>query len=177
MIIPIGTKQFEIDDEDYDKIRLYPWTIGHNGYVEYKYDDNGTTVVVRLHRLLMGAEFSGDEVDHKDRNKLNYRKNNLRPCTKQQNSFNKPKQSGFTSPYKGVYWGKHISEWIANINFNYKTIYLISSPNILRCAYAYNIAATFLIKEFAYLNPIEYNDDKLKTFIENKLQRYVNNKR
>lgn len=173
-ILQVQNRQVMVDDESFDELSKHPWTIGHNGYVEYKYGQGDKTIVIRIHRHLMGVTDSKIEVDHKDFNRLNNQKFNLRIATRQQNSYNKY-GNGLTSDYKGVSFSK--GKYRAFINNNYKTIYLMSSDIPDECGYAYNIAATIIAKEFAYLNKIVEQDlskyEWIKLKVEEKIALYV----
>lgn len=159
-----------IDAEDFDKVKNLPWTLGHNKYVEYKYGLNGRTIVVRLHRLLLGHTDTSYDIDHIDGFIYNNSKDNLRVATRQQNSYNKPKYYG-TSRYKGVYKNNKTGKWTASIHHNYHAYYLLAHENDSICGYAYNIAAKLLAKEFAYENKIlEEITDELKLRIEARVQ-------
>ena len=63
-------------------------------------------------------------VDHINRNKVDCRKNNLRKCTEQQNSFNKGIKITNTSGVIGVSWRKDRQKWRAYITFNYEQVFL-----------------------------------------------------
>ncbi|MCF7552215.1 HNH endonuclease [Pseudonocardia sp. WMMC193] len=106
-----GTRQvFVVDDEDADLIRSRRWTITA---LERTY---GTVYTIRalgwprkfLHQLIMGdPPREGLVIDHKDRDKLNNRRSNLRWATRSQNKANSGKMlvdSASWTPYKGVYW-------------------------------------------------------------------------
>lgn len=116
-----------------------------------------------------------DDVDHINGNKLDNRRCNLRICTRVENSFNRPKPNfkTQTSKYKGVYWNKIVQKYSANITHKYKNYYLLSDPSPEVCAYAYNVAAKFFVKEFAYLNPVDELDqgikDKVRIIVLRKL--------
>jgi len=117
-------KEFYFDLEDYDKINQYCWHENSGGYV--------CTVlycpkkIVMLHKLVMGCGQS-NKIDHKDRNKTNNRKDNLRNATAQQNSMNTSLSSRNTTGVKGVYEVKSQKahkKWRASITLNYKTKHL-----------------------------------------------------
>lgn len=55
-------------------------------------------------------------------NTLDNRKQNLRICSNQENSFNKNKNSNNSSGYKGVYFDKERNKWRSAIQFNGKSI-------------------------------------------------------
>lgn len=62
------------------------------------------------------------DLDHRDRDKLNNRKSNLRVCTRSQNQMNSVRNN--SSGVKGVCWHKHVRKWVATITVNYKNIHL-----------------------------------------------------
>jgi len=83
---------FEIDDDDYDLISRYRW------YVCDKYIATWSEIYINglpfkgplfLHNFLMGRPPKGFEVDHIDRNKMNYRRLNLRIVTRGKNMYNR----------------------------------------------------------------------------------------
>ena len=75
---------FYFDPEDYDKIKDYTWSDRwRNGYHELRAWDSNLEQMIWMHWLIAGKEY-----DHKDRNGLNNRKENLRPATHLQNSWN-----------------------------------------------------------------------------------------
>ena len=93
--------------------------------------------------------------DHRDHDKLNNRKNNLRPCNKSQNAANIiKKNTNSSSIFKGVYWSKRRKTWHARIMKNYKGIYLGSFKKETDAALAYNEWAKRIFGEFASLNTI-----------------------
>lgn len=57
-------------------------------------------------------------VDHRDRNTLNNKKDNLRPATNQQNQFNAGVNLANTSGFKGVRWKESRRKWFAEIRIN-----------------------------------------------------------
>jgi len=64
------------------------------------------------------------EVDHKDHNGLNNRKNNLRICSRSQNLGNKLISDRNTSGYKGVSFNKFNGKYSALIGFEGKQYHL-----------------------------------------------------
>jgi hypothetical protein len=103
-------KEFYFDLEDYDKIKDYYWS-ECKGYICTS--DCG----MRMHRLILEVDDKSKDVDHRDHNKTNNRKSNLRICTRSQNSMNRQN-------VVGVFWDKSRNKWLAQIKKNYKTIHL-----------------------------------------------------
>ena len=91
------------------------------------------------------------EIDHKDENKLNNQRYNLRLATHSQNMINKKIRKDNTSGYKGVHItsGKYI---LAHIRTGGKQIHLGSFIDIVSAAHAYDDAAKKYYGEFARLN-------------------------
>lgn len=96
--VPLGGKKGAglfalIDDEDLQLVAQYSWHLDSGGYAAAvrhipgkKKGDSGRSENVRLHRLVMG--FPEEQVDHRDRNRLNCQKLNLRKATHTQNTWN-----------------------------------------------------------------------------------------
>ena len=92
-----------VDAIDYDRVDRFKWHLNDKGYAcQTAYSPKGERI--KLHRLVMDFP-KGKTVDHKNGNKLDNRKKNLRVCSQAQNCFNSRKKSG-TNPYKGVTWKK-----------------------------------------------------------------------
>lgn len=62
--------------------------------------------------------------DHKNANKHDNRKENLRDATHSQNNMNRGVQSNSTSGITGVRWDKRQQKWTAKIKINKRTISL-----------------------------------------------------
>jgi hypothetical protein len=81
-------------------------------------------------RFLASAE-TGVEVDHKNNNCLDNRKNNLRFCNRAQNTWNTRIRSDNSSGVKGVSFWKKCGMWSAEIQVNGKRIKLGFSKDML----------------------------------------------
>lgn len=151
-LIPLNKGQFAIvDDEDYDWLSQRKWQFGTGGYAGRIQRVGRKTTPLLMHRVIMNAP-DGTEVDHRNRNKLDNRKSNLRLCTPSQNQANTPKRGTGTSRYKGVSWAKSCDRWIAHIHINRKTRHVGSFTSELDAAKAYDAAAREYFGSFAYLN-------------------------
>jgi hypothetical protein len=142
--IPLTKGLFtQVDDEDFEYLNQYHWRLGTKGYAES--DINGKTT--GMHRLILNAP-KGSEVDHKDHNKLNNQKYNIRICTTSQNQQNKIPRG--TSKYLGV---KIVKGKIkAAIKVNNKYIHLGTFKTEKQAAFVYDNAAKKYHGEFANLN-------------------------
>lgn len=82
-----NTKEpFYFDLEDYNSIKEYCWHKDNNGYIISQKDDKK----IKLHRLVLISKENKDfVVDHINHNTLDNRKENLRICTRQQNTMNR----------------------------------------------------------------------------------------
>jgi hypothetical protein len=106
--------------------------------------------MIRLHRLLMNPG-PGEQVDHRNHNGLDNRRENLRLATAAQNAANaRPKRN--RPGYKGVNWHKRNQKWRAYITVDRKYIHLGVFEDPWEAAQAYNTAALEAWGEFACLN-------------------------
>ena len=95
-----------------------------------------TRGTVRMHRFLMG-EPKGFEVDHRDGNGLNNRRDNLRVATGQQNRQNTRTRCDNSSGFKGVAWHKNRGKWLAHIGVGGRRLHLgyFETPEDAHAAY------------------------------------------
>lgn len=114
-------EKFYFDLEDYDKIKNYSWHMDDNGYIRtrFRYDDEKTNKLVRMHKLILNYDGIIDHINH---NKADNRKQNLRGVTDSQSSMNRGICSTNTSGVSGVYWEKNKKRWFAQVCVDYKTI-------------------------------------------------------
>lgn len=106
-----------------------------------------------MHRMIAKTP-KGMFTDHKDGDRLNNQKNNLRVCTISQNCKNYSKPITNTSGYKGVSWEKPRQKWKVQIKCNTHKIHIGLFVDIKDAALAYNQAALLYHGEFAHLNII-----------------------
>ena len=150
--IPIKKTVFAVVDEDaYEKISAFYWYVNRWGYAYMKLKVGKGYQLHFMHRLITGASPS-DVVDHRNGNKLDNRKENLRFCTSSQNAMNSRKASGKSSIYKGVCWHKKDKTWVSYICRDSKRFNLGAFSSQELAAIAYNKAAKRLFGDFAHLN-------------------------
>lgn len=107
-----------IDGPDADFVNQWCWGMDGKGYARRSEDGKD----VYLHRELLGLPRirDGREGDHRDRNRLNNRRANLRPATHAQNLQNQPGHRGSSSTLRGVCWEQRKSRWRAGVTVNGK---------------------------------------------------------
>ncbi len=142
-----------VDAADYEWLNRYRWHArgGPTGYASTTIDHR----VVFMHRLIMNPA-EGYVVDHKNGNRHDNRRSNLRECTQSENRQNSRKSRG-TSRFKGVFWNTRRGKWSAVISCRGKTIYLGSFDDETEAARAYDRKARELFGAFACPN---FPDDK-----------------
>ena len=110
----------------------------------------------RLHRLLNPTWI---QTDHKNEDKLNNCRYNLRECNNSENAANRSKfggKSGETSSkYKGVSWNKNNNKWAVSIIARRVKHNLGQHDNEINAAKAYDKKAIELFGEFARPNFID----------------------
>lgn len=147
-----------IDLDDINKVKNIKWRLNCNGYVINNSHHN-----IFLHRLILNVDTF---IDHKNGNRLDNRKSNLRQCTKQENKMN-------IGTYKGYY---HINEkWVAKIKQNGKQIHLGFFVYEEEASYARWCAEKILFKDFMFpkeepLLP-DYRKKEIFELVSRKVQR------
>lgn len=73
---------FLIDKEDFERISRFTWYLNQNGYAE-------SGKHIKAHHVVIGKPPEGMVTDHKNRNRLDNRKDNLHHVTYRENSKNR----------------------------------------------------------------------------------------
>jgi hypothetical protein len=107
--------------DDVELIKEIKWHLRNDGYIGSNKPKNGTL----LHRYIMNPQES-KVVDHKNRNKLDCRRDNLRVCTQSENNKNSGMRKDNSSGVRGirVNKGNAIRPYVAEIFVNNKKIHL-----------------------------------------------------
>lgn len=98
-------------------------TLHHSGYRNILINRK-SYISHRLAFLYVYGNFPILEIDHINGIKDDNRLENLRECTRQQNSFNKAKPIRNSSGYKGVSWHKSANKYIAQYTLHGKSNYI-----------------------------------------------------
>lgn len=138
-----------VDDEDYERISQYKWTMGKDYAIRSIRDADGKKGHGYMHRFILDTQ--SRQVDHINGNKLDNRRCNLRPCTPSQNQANSLPRKG-SSQFKGVSWNRKNARWVAQIKINRNDKSLGRFNDEIDAAMAYDQAAFAAWGKFAYLN-------------------------
>jgi hypothetical protein len=150
-LIPLTRGLFAIvDADDYERLSRYKWHAGGKGDNCYAQRcENGKTI--KMHNEIIDVP-AGLICDHKNHNRLDNRKCNLRSCTYSQNAQNRRPRADCTSGYKGVCWDRDRRKWQARIQHNGRLIHIGYYEYEQDAAIAYDDMAIELFGEFACLN-------------------------
>ena len=132
-----------VDDADFESVNGHKWNLSGE-YPVSSFGKRPTRTKVSMHRFIMDAA-KGTFVDHRDGNRLDNRRANLRSCTVAQNTMNSRKSKNRSSKFKGVTRNR---PWRAYVGP--KTIGHFNTE--IEAAQAYDAAAKKLYGEFARLN-------------------------
>jgi hypothetical protein len=155
-----------VDDEDYAWLSQYRWywSESRTGFHIHTQIEGRRQ---EIHRLILPTE--AQTVDHRNRNRLDNRRCNLRPATFSQNQANRDRLRNNTSGYKGVHWLKAIQRYQTRIKYCRKLRYLGVFDCIREAARNYDVFALLLFGEFAVLN---FPDANYTDFVPKRLDLY-----
>jgi hypothetical protein len=153
-LIPLTRKQNAIvDTEDFDQLSQFnwyaEWSPATRSFYAARRDENGKYVC--MHRFILKL-IGKPQADHKNGNTLDNRKENLRPCTAQQNRFNQRRKSNNTSGFKGVSKSHKLQKWWSYIRIDGRTLHLGYYTSKPKAARVYDAAARKHFGEFARTN-------------------------
>lgn len=115
----------QVSDEDFPYLCGFHWSISKDGYTVARINKK----LVKMHRIIVLELMKliipeGKEIDHEDRNKNNYQRENLRIITHQQNMNNIGARKNSKLGIKGIYFHKASGKYEVDIKINGKKIYL-----------------------------------------------------
>lgn len=111
-----GPRALWVDDIDIPAYMSMSWYLDARGYlVHQRRNKDGTFSTIKFHRFIL-APPPDMVVDHKNRDKLDNRRCNLRIVRQGQNCMNSPTRKDNNTGYKGV--KKSWNRFIARIRFN-----------------------------------------------------------
>ncbi len=141
-----------VSDEDYEWLSQWKWYFHRHprgGYAERRAGSKtlGMHIVIARRMGLTGR------VDHKNQDKLDNQRFNLRLATASQNGINRKLQRNNTSGFRGVTWHRQ-NGWQAKLQIRGKTRHLGYFNDKQDAARAYNREAVKEFGEFALLNEV-----------------------
>jgi hypothetical protein len=150
-----GGRYALVDQKDFYRVNELDWTVKEDFdsvyAVHFLKDPGHHSKLISMHRFILNPP-EGALVDHRNCNGLDNRRANLRPATRSQNGYNRPKRKNTTSPYLGVHFSKKMKKFVAQIKHESRKIWLGSYDNEIEAARAYDAAAKKYHGEFARLN-------------------------
>lgn len=149
----LGNGRFTLlDHSDAVVASRYKWVLNDKGYAVSSFPKNKK---VRLHRFIMNPN-NGVEIDHKNGDRSDNRRLNLRECSTNQNRANSKRRShNKASQFKGVRNNNNSpNQWMARASFHRKQVNIGYFKTEIEAAIAYNRWASQAWGEFARLNPI-----------------------
>ncbi len=158
-VIMLGHDDYAlVDMADFAELSKHKWHKNGRGHAARLVTVPGrkSDAIVYMHRQILGLG-KGQMCDHRSRNKLDNRRNNLRLCSFHQNNGNVSKRNQKrtpTSKLKGVSWDSGKRKWLAQGNESGKCKFLGRFNTETDAAVAYNAWASKYFGEFAFLNPI-----------------------
>jgi hypothetical protein len=126
MVIEIKGYPVEVDDEDAERVSAYSWWVSSSTEIDCHvicFSAKINKKITKLHRFIMGDPI-GLVVDHRDGNRLNNRKSNLRACTVRENNMNLGLTRRNRSGYRGVSFSKESGKWRATISLDKRQLHL-----------------------------------------------------
>lgn len=140
-----------VDDEDYARLNPYKWSAQKHRNTYYAQGwVQGRTVL--MHRFIKAVSDRHVLLDHKNRNGLDNRRDNLRIATHGENRSNSKSSKNNTSGFRGVSWYKRYRKWQVIIQHHgvKRWCGLFDCPE--EAARAYDEMARQLHGDFATLN-------------------------
>jgi len=152
--IPLTKGKFAtVDDDMYEYLMQWKWYCSTSGRAVRTERHGKNQIMIYMHRVIAKTP-EGMECDHKNMNPLYNCRENLRNCSRSENSANKNKYSTNTSGYKGVTWSKGMRKWKAQITVNYKNTVIGYFEKIEDAVNAYNEAAKERFGNFSRVNEV-----------------------
>jgi hypothetical protein len=117
-----------VDERDYEAINRYAWAYNKRHRYAFRRRQKiepGNSTHVRMHRQILAIDDPSVLVDHRNGNRLDCRRENLRTANDAQNARNNRGKAGRQIAFKGVYRsGRPNKPWSAKITVDKKTLNL-----------------------------------------------------
>ena len=106
-----------VDDADFERLSQFRWHLSGGGYPTRSKREGKITKHIRMHADILGLPPDGFVTDHKNRDRLDNSRGNLRFINKSSNARNSNRKA------KGVYYHKRAKKWAINLSVGDKTLY------------------------------------------------------
>jgi hypothetical protein len=136
-----------VDDQDFERLAQWRWYCS-KGYAARTVNRR----LVYMHRAILGDACKGKEVDHKNRNTLDNRRENLRAATVTENHCNSCLYRNSGTGFKGVSFDKRRQKFYARVAMDGSRKHLGHFPTAEAAHAVYCAAAKELHGEFARFN-------------------------
>ncbi len=133
-----------VDDEDYEKLLAKKWHLHSCGYACSTVKKDGGSFTVMMHREIMNP-CKDLEIDHRNHNRLDNRKKNLKICSRSDNLLNGSSHKDSKSKFRGVSWCKQTNKWRAQLRIKGISYNIGRFNTELKAARAYNKKLKLLI--------------------------------
>lgn len=162
--LPIKKHKVLIDIEDLECIENTKWRVDKysGGVVRTDRLEDGSRKTTLLHRTIMGKYFDikGKDIDHKNHNRLDNRKANLRICSRLENTANRRHQKNNTSGYIGVHLHSDGNgRWVASASYDKNYYYLGSYSQPEEAAAVRDFFVSVVHGSYAYFNFKEFYNE------------------
>jgi hypothetical protein len=140
-----------VDDEDFERVNAFKWyarwlTQTKSFYAARNTGPRRNRKMILMARFIMNTP-KGMECDHIQHNTLDNRKNNLRNCTRSQNSMNKRLRSDNTTGFKDI--SKNNGSYLTQVWANGRYVYCKCFPTLEEAIAARDEAVKKYHGEFA----------------------------
>lgn len=132
-----------LDEKDYDYLCQWEWKLNRDGYAYRSLKGRN----ILIHRIITNAT-EGMEVDHKNGDRLDNRRENLRVVLPKYNRWNKGMRKDNTFGFKGVGYSKQKGRCRADIKLNGTSMLIGYFTSIEDASEAYDDTASKLFGEY-----------------------------
>lgn len=144
-----GNRYTLVDNEDYGWLRQWKWRLSSDGYAVRSQRIRGEkTLLIYMHRLVNKTP-KGKLTDHKNGNRLDNRKDNLRACGHTQNMWNNNSKVKAKSGVRGVLWDEARKKWHVTLRKKGQLLHFGSYRTIQEAKRARREAELTVLGEYA----------------------------